>query len=85
MGLKFLLLPIVWLSLTVGSAALANELEDRKKNAIALKLKLHQVSRNSESKLSRLRQREKFSTDAIWLTQKPSPTIYVSQSTSSQV
>jgi len=84
MGLKYLLLSIALLSLTIASAALANEPEDNQANAIALKLKSHQLRRHSESKLPRLRQREKFSTDAIWLTQKPSPKIDVTQPISSQ-
>ena len=84
MRLKYLLLPTVLLSLGFASGALANELEDSKKNAIALKLKLHQARKHSKSKLSRLRQRENFSTDAIWLTQKTSPKTNTAKPTSSQ-
>lgn len=89
MGLKFLLLPTVLLSLTIASTALANEAEDSKTSAIALKLKLQRsriyLKMYSNSKLSRLREIEKFSTDANWLTQKPTSKIDSTQPQSPQV
>jgi len=84
MGLKFLLLPTVLLSLIVASAALANEAEDNKTNAIALKLKLQRSQIHSNSKLPRLREIEQFSTDANWLTQKPTPKVDPTQQPSPQ-
>lgn len=70
MRLKFLLLPTTLLSLTLASAALA-EPELNQTNALALKLKLHRARMQSESNLLRLREIERFSTDAQWLVQKP--------------
>lgn len=73
MRLKFLLLPILLVSLTIAPAALANESEDNRIKAIALKRKLDRAKYSIKSKLPRLRQIEKFSTNAIWLTQKTLP------------
>jgi vitamin B12 transporter len=85
MRLKFLLLPTILLSLTLASTVLANEPEVNRKNAIALKLKLQRSHLHSKSNLPRLRELEKFSTDANWLTQKPTPKVDTIEQPSPQV